>query len=115
MQEHEPAIKAVTQTGQEVERTVGKQGGDTDDVKRNVAAATHKWKSVRDKLVTKRNNTQMKLKQMVQFVSKTDELENWISQTTPTVTASGTVPSEPEDIKKQLEQIQVCIIYFFVL
>ncbi len=77
------------------------------EMKTTIENPAAKWKSVKDKLIEKRNTGQMKLKHMVQFVSGIEELQKWVNILTVKVSNLSPIGLNAKEIQCQLEETEV--------
>lgn len=85
--------------------------GETVVVKRKVEDTSKRWRTVKGKLMDKRNREESNLRQLVKYVSLTDELDNWVRVTSSNVaTATTSVGQDRDDadaVSKHLDQLKV--------
>ena len=106
MDSHEGQVAEVAYAEKRVEEASRHKAGDEPRTK-TVETTTNKWKVVKDRLVEKQKKEESKLKQVVQYVSLTGELESWLKDTSLAVMKIKSDSDNVDDISHQLDHATV--------
>ena len=77
------------------------------EVQTEVARVTHLGQNLKSSLRNKRNKLEKGLKQYNQFVEAVNEIEAWLPGAREAVETRAVSGSDPDEIKKQLDEIRV--------
>ncbi|XP_065062306.1 titin-like isoform X4 [Rhopilema esculentum] len=106
MDSHEGQVAEVANAEKRVEEVTRHKAGDEPRTK-TVETTTNKWKVVKDRLVEKQKKDESKLKQVVQYVSLTGELESWLKDTSLAVMKIKSDSDNVDDLSHQLDHATI--------
>ena len=107
MEESDKRVRLIRKSSQQLLRVINIQTEPGVEVQTEVAKVTHKHRSLSSSLKKKHSKISKDLQNYNKLMEITDELQKWIPEGREQVEAEPAVSSEPEDIKKQLEELAV--------
>ena len=96
----------------DLEDVVDDYDGNNAPVKDSTKRLTKRLKDVQEQLNARKLEIEKKNKVLAQFLASSDDLEKWYMATTQALVSVGSVKPNPEQVKEQLEAVDVstCII-----
>lgn len=102
-------LDKVNQTSTTLLQRVPEDSGDYDVVRVKVDELSSKYNDLHDKLRAKEEALEEEVGKVKEFNDKVKELDDWLDEAKDKLNDVGPISTDPEAVKKQLEQIEVSI------
>lgn len=107
MEDHDKRVKIIRRSSQHLLRVIDIQTDPGIEVQTEVAKVTHKQRSLTSSLRKKHSKLRKGLECYKQYTEMIEDLQKWIPEAQEKVEAELPVSSEPELVKKQLQEFKV--------
>ena len=106
----EPELSEVNDNLSILMQQVDEKTPPATQVRADVSQADQKNKDLIDKLNARKANLEEDVKDARVFQESLAEIEAWLPEATERVSAQQPISTDPETVKKQLEEAEVCLI-----
>ena len=107
MEKSDQHVLLIRKSSQKLMRVMDIQSEPGTEVQSEVAQVTHKQRGLTSSLRMRRSKLEKSLKLYGEFLEAIEEIDNWLPGAQEKVEAQKPPSGEPDEIKQQLEDLQV--------
>lgn len=104
-------LDKVNQSSETLLQRVPEDSGDHNVVRVKVSELSSKYADLHDKLRAKEEQLEEEVNKVKEFNDKVKELDDWLDGAKEKLAGVGPISTDPEAVKKQLEEIEVSVLY----
>ena len=109
MEESNKHVRLIRKSSQKLLRVMDIQSESGTEVQTEVAKVTHKQRDLSSSLRMRRSKVAKSLQLYGDFLELIEKVDKWLPEGTEQVNALDLVGGEPEEIRKELDKLQVCL------
>lgn len=108
MEESNKHVRLIRKSSQKLLRVMDIQSEPGTEVQTEVAKVTHKQRDLSSSLRQRRSKVAKSLQLYGDFLELIEQVDKWLPEGREHVEALDLVGGEPEEVRKELEKLQVC-------
>lgn len=109
MEESNKHVRLIRKSSQKLLRVMDIQSEPGAEVQTEVAKVKHKQRDLSSSLRMRRSKVAKSLQLYGEFLELIEQVDKWLPEGTEHVKALDLTGGEPEEIRKELERLQVCL------
>ena len=109
MEESGKHVRLIRKSSQKLLRVMDIQSEPGTEVQTEVAKVTHKQRDLSSSLRMRRSKVAKSLQLYGDFLELIEQVDKWLPEGTERVKALDLAGGEPEEIRKELDKLQVCL------